>query len=204
MTELVRTLPARENYAIQVDSSHASKIKVFAPHGGCIEPCTGPTALALAKDNFDCFVFSGIRKKDCFKMLHVTSTRYDEPRCLAMAREAEVALAVHGCDGEEPFAQVGGGNVDLVQNLISYLNELGYSADPASADLKGEDERNFINLSRKKGIQVELSAGFRRNLFPAFPRSIQRHPEEFPRFIASMRSWMLGIERGLASASLMP
>ena len=113
MTELVSTLPARENYTIRVDSSHASKIKVFAPHGGCIEPCTGPIALALAKDNFDCFVFSGIRQKDCFKMLHVTSTRYDEPRCLAMAREAEVALAVHGCDGEEPFAQVGGGNVDL-------------------------------------------------------------------------------------------
>ena len=199
MTELMSALPARDNYTIQVDGSHASRVKVFAPHGGCIEPCTGPIALSLAMDNFDYFVFSGIRKKDCFEILHVTSTHYNEPRCLAMVREAEVAIALHGCDGDDAFAQVGGGNEELAQKLIDYLNGLGYSADAASRDLKGKDKRNFINLARKRGIQLELSAGFRRNLLPSFPRSIQRHPEEFPKFIDAMRGWMLGIERWLAS-----
>jgi len=202
MTELLSTLPARDNYTIHVDGSHASKVKIFAPHGGCIEPCTGPIALALAIDDFDCFVFSGVRKKDCFKTLHVTSTHYDEPRCLAMVQEAEVALALHGCDGDDAFAQVGGGNEELVRKLSGYLIGLGYSVVPVSGKLKGEDQRNFINRARQKGIQLELSAGFRRNLFPSFPRSIQRHPEEFPKFIESMRSWMLGIERPLASGML--
>jgi len=67
MTELVRTLPARDNYTFHVDGSHKSRVKVFAPHGGCIEPCTEPIALSLAIDNFDCFVFSGMRKEGCFK-----------------------------------------------------------------------------------------------------------------------------------------
>jgi len=125
------------------------------------------------------FCLSGMRKEGCFKTLHVTSTHYDEPRCLAMVRDAEVAFALHGCEGEEVFAHVGGGNENLVPKLIDYLNGLGYSVVPASSKLKGEDQNNFINRARQKGIQLELSAGFRRNLFPSFPRSIQRHPWNF-------------------------
>ena len=90
MTELLRTLPPKENYAISIDSSRNSKIKIFAPHGGCIEPATEPIALALALGSYDYYIFSGKRKEGCNRYLHVTSAHYDEPQCLRMADEAEV------------------------------------------------------------------------------------------------------------------
>ncbi len=199
MSELMNTLPARSNYSIHIDRSHQSKVKVFAPHGGCIEPCTEPIAMAIGRDMLDCFVFSGTRKKDCFKTLHVSSIHYDEPRCMEMAREAEVAISLHGCDGEESFIVVGGSNKTFSSNLLSHLIDSGYSASPAVAEMAGRDERNFINQARRGGVQLELSAGFRRKLFPGFPKSIQRHPKEFARFVESMQSWICDIDHALTS-----
>ena len=200
MTELLSELPARGNYILQVDRSHQSRVKLFAPHGGCIEPCTGQIVLSLAMDEFDSYLFNGIRRKDCFKTLHVTSTHYDEPQCLAMAREAEMAIAFHGCDGEDSYIQVGGGNTELAANLTQHLSVLGYQIRRASEDLKGEHRGNFVNLAHQKGIQLELSAGFRRQLFPGFPRTSQRHPDAFSRFMGAMRTWMESTERSLTDA----
>ena len=201
MSELLARLPARDNYDLRVDLSRRSKVKVFAPHAGCIEPCTGQVVVALALDRFDYFLFNGKRKKDCFKTLHVTSTHYDEPQCVAMARDAEVAIAVHGCDGDESFIQVGGGNGRLASDLTEYLIVSGYQIAHRSQNLKGENRENFVNFSRRGGIQLELSAGFRRELFPGFPRSLQRHPAEFPRFIGFMRAWMESTERSLGGGT---
>ena len=190
MTELLGKVNAQENYEIYADRAYRSKVKLFAPHAGCIEPCTGEIVHALASDQFDCFVFRGIRKKECFKTLHVTSTHYDEPQCLGMVREAELAIAFHGCDGEESFLQLGGGSAAFSSHLSTLLKDSGYKVVPVAQNLRGEDERNFINQAHKKGIQVECSAGFRRNLFPGFPKTLQRHPTEFPRFISLLREWL--------------
>jgi phage replication-related protein YjqB (UPF0714/DUF867 family) len=65
--------------------------------------------------------------------------------------------------------------------------------------LAGADRRNFINRSRLGGVQAELSAGFRRLLFPGFPGELQRHPKEFPKFIGVVRRWLIEIERELSS-----
>jgi phage replication-related protein YjqB (UPF0714/DUF867 family) len=200
MTELLARLPARDNYDLQIDHSRRSKVKIFAPHGGCIEPCTAQIVLPLALDRFDFFLFNGMMKKDCFSTLHVTSTHYDEPQCLQLAREAVVAIAVHGCEGEEPFIQLGGGNGTLAANLREYLIVLGYRIMHSSGELKGEHADNFVNFAQQGGIQLELSAGFRRQMFPGFPRSLQRDPVEFPRFIGAMRSWMESTERSITAA----
>ncbi len=201
MSDLLRNLPSRDNYEIFADRSRRSKLKLFAPHGGCIEPCTSQLTAAIAASLFDSYVFSGMRKKDCYRNLHVTSTHYDEPQCVEMAAEAEVALALHGCDGEETFAQIGGGNAELASDLLRRLNDLGYTAIRPSEHLRGIEEANFINRARQGGVQIELSVGFRRMLFPGFPRSLQRHPSEFPRFVEAMRSWALLVEGKLESES---
>jgi len=197
----MRRLPATGNYTIHVDSSHQSQIKIFAPHAGCIEPCTGPIVHAIALNRFDCFVFSGTRKNDCFQTLHVTSTHYDEPQCLAMIGETILAIAFHGCDGDEPFLLIGGGNKDYSVALSTHLTNAGYKVSPATGNLKGQEERNFINRARRKGIQVECSAGFRRKLFPSFPKTLQRNPVEFPKFIGTMRDWLEKIEIELGASA---
>src|SRR5260221_1402001 len=125
MTELLRKVPPEGNYTMHVETRHRSDVKLFAPHGGCVAPCTGPLVREIAQGRFDHFIFNGIRKKDCFRTLHVTSVNYDEPRCLAMARDALIALAIHGCDGAESFIEVGGGNRSLALGLREYLIERG-------------------------------------------------------------------------------
>ncbi len=190
-------LPAENNYAIQSDVSRGSKVRLFAPHGGCIEPCTGPIVLAIAAENVDYFVFNGVRKKDCFKTLHVTSTHYDEPQCLRMTEESEVGIAIHGCDGEKSFIEVGGGDRDLASQLAEYLKARGFTVISASQARKGEDGRNFINRAKRGGVQLELSAGFRKSLFPDFPRATRRNPQTFPAFIEAMRVWISSIEQSI-------
>jgi phage replication-related protein YjqB (UPF0714/DUF867 family) len=199
MTELLAALPARENYSVHVDQSHRSSIKIFAPHGGCIEPCTEPVALSIALERYDCFVFSGRRSHGCFATLHVTSVHYDEPQCLALAAEAEIGVAIHGCEGAESIVYVGGGNPALAADLIAHLVAGGFPARPAPARMAGGDDRNFVNRARRKGVQIEMSAGFRKALFPSFPRTLQRDPVYLPRFIATMQAWLVRAEQSLAS-----
>ena len=190
MSALLAALPARGNYGIHADRARRSRIKIFAPHGGCIEPCTEPIALAIAGERYDCFVFSGRRASGCFAVLHVTSTRYDEPQCLSMAEEAELALAIHGCEGGEAALYVGGGNEALAADLLAHLSAEGFPAKQAPADMAGGDVRNFVNRARLNGIQLELSAGFRKSLYPSFPKTLQRDALLLSRFVESVRLWL--------------
>jgi phage replication-related protein YjqB (UPF0714/DUF867 family) len=194
MTELLRSLPPEENYSIHTDEKYRSRIKLFAPHGGCIEPCTAPVALTLAEGLFDSFVFYGSRKKDCFKMLHVTSIHYDEPACMRMISNAELGIAIHGCAGDETFLEIGGMHIPGRKSFESTLVSAGYIIRSADEGRRGEANKNFINMAKKGGIQIEMSAGFRKMLFPGYPRSVTRHPVHFSRFIHICRTWLREVE----------
>ena len=194
MTELLHKLSSRDNYEVYTDQSHHSLIKIFAPHGGCIEPATEPIALGIARERFDYFVFSGRRKTDCYRVLHVTGTHYDEPTCLEMVLASELSVAIHGSAESQELVHVGGGNKELATELIGELRRLGYPAVRAPEGMKGLDDKNFVNLARRRGIQLELSAGFRKTLFPSFPKIFQRNEPYFQRFTTSMKSWLSQIE----------
>jgi len=198
MSELLSQLPADDHYCIHYTDTRKSNVKLFAPHGGWIEPCTGSLAIEIAGESFDYFVFHGMMTKNCFRTLHVSSTRYDEPRCQQMARQALVAVAIHGREAEEEFIEIGGGNRELVAGLHEYLIGQGCPAVCGSKNHKGEDERNFINLAHHKGVQLELSSGFRKSLFPDFPGTLQRNPKTFQPFITAMQQWLQSIELTVA------
>jgi phage replication-related protein YjqB (UPF0714/DUF867 family) len=191
MTELVGALAAGENYSLQIDTSYHSAVKIFAPHAGCIEPCTGPVALALAEGHFDLFAFHGTRKKDCFDTLHVTSARYDLPECVRLASEGELAVSIHGCAGKESFLEIGGGAADLAAELTELLVRNGFDARVPPLSRRGEDPGNFINKAKRGGIQIEMSEGIRRSLFPSYPRPLSRNPQLFASFIDCTRNWLL-------------
>lgn len=194
MTDLLSQLPAEKNYFFQIDESRHSSVKVFAPHGGCIEPCTGNIVMEIAGGYFDYFIFNGVRRVGCYKTLHVTSTGYDEPTCLAMVRNAQMAVAVHGCGGNESFIEIGGSREPLCTHLANYLAARDYPVGTGARGRTGESKMNFINQAMLGGIQIELSAGFRRLLFPQFPKTLQRNPDKLPRFVHAMRNWMKSVE----------
>jgi phage replication-related protein YjqB (UPF0714/DUF867 family) len=200
MTELLRLLPAAGNYEIQTEESRASRVKLFAPHGGCIEPCTGKLVREIAAPRSDWYVFHATRKQACFGTLHVTSTHFDEPRCVQMAERAEVAVALHGCAGDERFIEVGGGNLAAAASLFELLLEGGFPARSSEDARQGEDPRNFVNRSRLGGVQLELSAGFRRSLFADYPHTAHPDPRAVRRFVRAMREWIAALEADLADS----
>ncbi len=199
MTELILRLRPEGHYSIAAVEDRSSRVKLFAPHGGSIEPCTGRIVAELAGPDFDHYVFRGEMSRDCHATLHVTSVNYDEPICERMVRSAITALSVHGSKGSEPAIGVGGGNGDYSQRLGDILVREGYPAGPTAAGLGGANPDNFINRCALAGVQLELSAGFRRTLFPGFPRDLQTHAVEFPRFIRTVRAWLLAVEHELSS-----
>jgi phage replication-related protein YjqB (UPF0714/DUF867 family) len=198
MVELLTHLPSAGHYEIQCHDGRRSGLKLFAPHGGCIEPCTGGLVVELAGDEFDYYVFRGMMKENCFRNLHVSSTRYDEPTCRRMAGEALLAIAVHGCSSEREFIEIGGGNGELSALLQTRLQQQGLPAVHATGRRSGEDPKNFINCARYQGVQIELSAGFRRTLFPEFPSMRQRHPANVRLFLDAVRPWLRSMELTLA------
>jgi phage replication-related protein YjqB (UPF0714/DUF867 family) len=191
MIELVGALAAGDNYSLQIDTSHHSAVKIFAPHAGCIEPCTGPVAVAIAAGHFDLFAFHGTRKKDCFDTLHVTSARYDLPECVRLAAEAELAVSIHGCAGKESFLEIGGSASGTAAELTEFLLARGFDARVPPLSRRGEDPGNFINKAKRGGIQIEMSEGIRRALFPSYPRPLSRHPQLFNSFVDPIRNWLL-------------
>ena len=194
MSALYRGLPGEGNYTSVAEGSRASKVKLFAPHGGCIEPGTDALVLSLAAKEFDYFLFRGTRKKDCYRTLHVTSAHYDEPACVRLAREAFLAVSVHGCESAESFLEIGGGNAPAAASLGEHLRSKGYRIVVPPNKRRGEEAGNFINLCRTQGVQIELSGGFRSELFPEFPKTDQRHPKMFGAFVADLREWLLMAE----------
>jgi phage replication-related protein YjqB (UPF0714/DUF867 family) len=69
------------------------KAVVLAPHGGGIEPGTSEIAEAIAGADLSFYAFEGIKPADN-RILHITSTRFDEPQGKVLA-EASPSFVTH-------------------------------------------------------------------------------------------------------------
>lgn len=194
MKSLLAAIPAKGNYKFEICSKQQSAIKLFAPHGGCIEPGTRWIVRSLAGETWDYFIFRGIRKNGkCYETLHVSSECYDETRCTDMAKKAMLAIAVHGRAGEDSRIEVGGGSLSFASDLCELFRYQGFPAEPAPSIMKGQSPQNFINLAAQRGIQLELTDGYRRSLFSNYPARPKPN-REFDRFIALGREWLMKTE----------
>ncbi len=100
-------------------------IAVIAPHGGKIEPDTSEIARKIAGADFSFYAFEG-RKKQHNKSLHITSTRFDEPICLALVAGAECIIAIHGENSNEKVVFLGGRDEVKVRRLGEVLKQHGF------------------------------------------------------------------------------
>lgn len=196
--KLLLSSVAKDNYDFEICTLKNSSVKLFAPHGGCIEPGTAPIVRELAGGRYDYYIFRGLLKGGgCRKLLHVTSTHYDEERCRSMAESALMSLSVHGCKGKDRRIEIGGGNRKLVADLYDTLKP-AYPVILSPGERDGSNPLNFINGSRYQGVQLEISEGFRHYLFPGYPRSMTGNPETLPEFIDTLGTWLRNVENTLA------
>jgi phage replication-related protein YjqB (UPF0714/DUF867 family) len=147
-----------------------SRYAIIAPHGGGIEPGTSELAKAIAGWNHSYYSFEGI-KLSGNELLHITSTQFDEPKCVALLGRVDIAIAVHGCEGTDAVVQVGGLHSALGKYMLDALNAAGISAVMADTNLAGLQPDNICNRGRSgMGLQMELSTGLRRSMFKGLNR----------------------------------
>ena len=145
---------------------------IIAPHGGGIEPGTSEIAEAIAGNDLSLYLFEGIRDENN-RELHITSTRFDEPRCADLVADSPRAIAIHGEECPDETVFLGGRDQALLNRVRDSLAAAGFHvAKDSKPELHGLAEANICNrVQSKRGLQVELSNGLRSAFFSSLARA---------------------------------
>jgi phage replication-related protein YjqB (UPF0714/DUF867 family) len=145
-----------------IDAARAASVAVIAPHGGRIEPGTSEIAAAIAGASYSCYCFEGLQRRP-HSDLHVTSTNFDEKRCLNLISTCDFVISVHGLKGEIEAVDVGGRDSLLRDAISQELKDAGFSANIVTTGSHAAvDPTNICNRGRRRiGVQLELTRGLR-------------------------------------------
>lgn len=150
------------DYSITVEPVAHSSVAVIAPHGGSIERRTSHIARAIAAHDFNCYLFEGLDPNGSFDELHITSHRFDEPRCLALIEPCPIVIAIHGCAGKDQSVMLGGRDRKLITALESAIAEVDAAALKLRHKFPGKHRDNICNRGGSHaGVQIEFSDGLR-------------------------------------------
>ena len=177
------------DFRISAVKREGSNIVIVAPHGGKIEPGTSEVAKELANNDLSLAIFEGIKRKGN-KHLHITSTNFDEPRCVELVQESDTIVAIHGEASKEPSVFLGGRDDDLGVQLKKALERYGYAVKThGNPDLHGLVAENICNRGcHGVGVQLELSSGLRQTFFQSLTDKGRKKPTvELARFAAVVR-----------------
>jgi phage replication-related protein YjqB (UPF0714/DUF867 family) len=179
VSELMRYHVEGVDYSIEMVQRRSS-VAVIAPHAGKIEPMTGEIAQAVAGQEHSFYAFRGLMP-DAFATLHVTSTRFDEPRCLALLASSEIVVAVHGL-AEGDAALLGGRDRTMRDSMVAELTRAGFIARSVdSGPFSATDPANICNRGGSKaGVQIELPRAVRDEL--------RESTEQFTTFVTAVRA----------------
>lgn len=149
------------DYRVRLIERPAAPVVILAPHGGGIEIGTSQLAARIARGRHSLFLFEGLKPAWQNRALHITSHRFDHPRCVALVSRSPVTLAVHGCKGESRI-YIGGLDMELKTRLTAKLNDAGFPASSDNHPYLGLNPLNICNRgSRGRGTQIELTREFR-------------------------------------------
>ncbi len=146
------------------------RVAIIAPHGGKIEWGTSEIAAAIAGDAYSLYCFEGMKPQGN-RNLHITSTRFDEPKCVNLISACDLVVAVHGCQGNDQTVYLGGLDKTLRNAICDQLKGIGVTTSIHSNPyLQGVSQDNICNRGRRRrGVQLEISKGLRTVLLQAIP-----------------------------------
>jgi phage replication-related protein YjqB (UPF0714/DUF867 family) len=164
-----------KDYEIVVSPRPASRVAVIAPHGGRIERGTSEIARAIAGDEFNLYLFEGIRPSKNYTALHLTSRLFDEPECLALIAQCPLVLALHGCGGADERMLLGGLDVTLMNQLAAALSHANVTVQTNGHRFPATDPSNICNRGlARRGVQLELTGRLRGSAVAARVISVVR------------------------------
>ncbi len=186
--QLARNEKRGQDFRVRSRARAAATV-VVAPHGGEIEPGTSEIAEAIAGADLSFYAFEGIKDRDN-RRLHITSTNFDEPCCLALVAASERVVTIHGANSDQPVVMLGGRDKTTVQRLRKSLLLRGFRVKTSASRLQGRYAANICNRGTQGvGVQIELSKGVRRALFQSLRTRVGRQTktEHFWAFVAAVR-----------------
>ncbi len=154
----------RENvdFRVVVRPVPGCSVSVVAPHGGRIERHTSTIAQAIAGEDLNLYLFEGIKKRSGNRALHITSHRFDEPRCLNLISGSRVVVTIHGCKDRQHIVYVGGLDLDLKREFVRALQGAGIKVKDKGHRFPAASPTNICNRgSTGRGVQLEISASLR-------------------------------------------
>jgi phage replication-related protein YjqB (UPF0714/DUF867 family) len=161
---------------------------IISPHGGRIEPGTSEIGEAIAADDFSCYAFEGIKSRRN-RDLHITSTRFDEPRSVALLQASTSAICIHGESSQGQVVYLGGRDEESLRRLRASLEQGGFCVKRHQRpSLQGEDPANICNRTKSGGgLQLELSNGLRRSFFQSLSSNGRQKTQRFEEFVEAVR-----------------
>ena len=154
-------------------NTQSNSFLIFTPHGGGIEPGTTEICEWFNMNSYSYYSFtgSGINCKE----LHITSTRFDEPKLKEMLLQHQHAISFHGMtDYMKRKYKVdiflGGLDNEFMNSLSKKLQTSGFSVATSkeypTSSLAALKSNNVTNTCKSgRGVQIELSESLRRSFF---------------------------------------
>ena len=193
--ELAEAEHESDDFCVSVFKREGSSTIISSPHGGGIESGTSEVAKEIAKNDLSLAIFEG-RKSSGNARLHITSTNFDEPRCMGLIQEANKVIVIHGEGSAETVVFLGGLDQHLGEHLKVALERHGYKVKiHENLNLQGIAAANICNRGRRgAGVQLELSAGLRRTLFDSLTTEGRKKPtDELKKFATAVREGLLAV-----------
>lgn len=172
-----------------------SGIAVMAPHGGGIEPGTMDIADSVAGTEHTFYCFKGI-KPSGNSDLHITSTAFDEPEGISIAKNADFILTIHGCSDKEEIIFIGGNDRHFIKRLSHDLTLAGFVViGSPRPGLEGTKTTNLCNRGRTGcGVQLEISAGLRSKMLYSTRHEVAKvNSKVFSDFVEILRKSIKGV-----------
>ena len=179
---------SRSSETMQAQSS-------WPPHGGAVEPGTSEIAKAVAAHSLNLAIFEGIKAQGNSD-LHITSTNFDEPRCVRIVEQADFVIALHGERSADKVVYIGGADAILSKSITLALAEAGYEVRKhQSRNLQGMAPQNICNRGRRNvGVQLELTKGLRATFFSSLTAEGRKSKtSEFHDFVGTLHR---GLQQG--------
>ena len=157
-----------------------SPIAVIAPQGGGSEPGTSELVEAIPGQEFSLYCFGSLKTTRSKAALHITSTRFDEPACLAILAHSDTVLALHGSAERGEVVHVGGRPAQPAEQFRAALAAAGFAAKMDDThDHPRPLAPNMCNRGRSgRGCQSEVTRGMRLSPFDGLKRDQRKHPTE--------------------------
>lgn len=158
-TSIVLSAVKGKDYDIRIREVGAS-VAVVALHGGGIEPLTGELAHAIAGEEYNLYLFEGLRPSNN-EALRISPLRFREMRFEALLHRSKTVLSIAGVGDIGMTVQVGGTNKFLRALLLEAFTQAGFDGRPSETPGIDEAPAYFFNRAEEGGVQLELSAALR-------------------------------------------